>query len=144
MISYLRSSKPSPVAADNGLPVSAVPATSGGTTPYRYLSASSAKAGVIKASAGQLYGSVVAENIGASPVYLRLYNKATAPATSDTPAIGPLIIPGATTGAGVVAVLPAQGVEFGTGISWRLTTGIADNNDSAVTDAEVTFTTFYK
>lgn len=119
------------------------PATTGGATPYRYLSAGGVKAGVIKATPGQLYGCIVAENIGAAAVYLRLYNKATAGATTDTPVIGPLIIPGATTGAGVVIPLPMSGVAFATGIAWRLTAAIADNDDTAVTNAEVTFSTFY-
>ena len=118
-----------------------------GTTPYRYLSAGSAKAGVIKSSAGRLFGSISMGNIGAAAVYLRIYDKATAPGTSDTPKIGPLIIPGATTattGAGREHVLPDVGVAFASGISWRLTTGIADDADTAVSNAEVSFSTYYK
>lgn len=115
-----------------------------GATPYRYLSAGGAKAGVIKASAGRLFGSISMGNIGAAAVYLRIYDKATAPGTSDTPKIGPLIIPGATTGAGREHVLPDVGAAFASGISWRLTTGIADNDDTAVSNAEVSFSTYYK
>ena len=114
-----------------------------GTTPYRYLSAGSAKADVIKSSAGRLFGSISMGNIGAAAVYLRIYDKTTAPGTSDTPVIGPLVIPGATTGAGREHDLPDVGVRFTSGISWRLTTTIADNADTAVSDAEVTFSTYY-
>ena len=119
------------------------PEDRGGCTPYRHLSNGSTKADVIKASAGQLYGSISMGNIGAAAVYLRIYDKATAPSTSDTPVIGPLVIPGATTGAGREHVLPIQGVAFANGISWRLTTTIADDADTAVTSAEVSFSIYY-
>ena len=79
--------------------------------------------GVIKASAGKLYGSASIVNAQASARYLQIYNKATAgvPGT-DTPAM--------TIALAASAILPPTlfsdtGVNFATGISWAITTDFA-------------------
>lgn len=107
----------------------------GGCFPTAFISDGSAKAGVIKASRGQLYGASFG-NTNAAACYVRLYNKASAPLTSDTP-VYRFTIPGATVGAGREKQWP-KGLEFDTGIAYRITTGAADTNDVAATANEVT------
>jgi hypothetical protein len=104
-----------------------------GPTAYSFIGANTTNAAVVKASAGTLYG-VQAFNLAATPVYLKLYNKATTPDENDTP-VKRLMIPGNTEGRGFVIPFP-KGVKFGTGIGHRLVTGIADNNTTAPTASQ--------
>lgn len=60
-------------------------------------------------------------------IYLKLYDKATTPTSGDTPAI---VMPIPPTMAG--NVFDVGGVEFVNGLAFRVTTGIANNNDVAV------------
>ena len=106
----------------------------GGCTATVFLSNGTLKNGVVKASPGQLYGLSV-DNINAAPCYIRLYNQATAPATTDTP-VYRLRIPGGTSGAGREKVW-VKGLEFSAGIAYRITTGVADNDDTAAASTEV-------
>lgn len=108
--------------------------TAGGATPHSLLSAATTNATVVKASAGQVYA-IQAFTIDATPVYLKLYNKATAPDENDTP-VGRYLIPGSADGRGFMLEIPT-GLEFSAGISYRLTTAIADNSTAAVAAAEV-------
>lgn len=115
--------------------VSDRPATSGGLTPHKTISAASTNATVVKASAGQLYD-IEVYNLNASPRYLKLYNKATSPSVgSDTP-VRTILIPGNTAGGGVVRSIPL-GLAFSTGIAFALTTGIADSDTGAVAANEI-------
>jgi hypothetical protein len=86
---------------------------------------------VAKTSGGVLTN-VAAFNLNAAPVYLKFYDKATAPASTDTPVLR-YMIPGNTAGAGFT-INPDH--TFVNGISWRLVTGIADNSTSATTANE--------
>lgn len=79
---------------------SIIPQTSGGYTSFPLVSLASTNATVVKASAGQVYGWALG-NTNASPRYLKLYNKASAPTVgTDTPT-QTIIIPGNTGGAGL-------------------------------------------
>jgi hypothetical protein len=127
------------IATDDLVPVG--PATSGGCSLHTFKSDASAKAGVMKASAGQLY-SISIGNVNAAVCYLRLYNQTGNPTTSDTP-VGRYMIPGSTTGAGREIQFPL-GAGFSTGIAYRITTGVADNDDTAAASNEVTMTAAYK
>jgi hypothetical protein len=80
---------------------------------------------VVKAYPGGIFEYYVYNN-GAAVVYLKLYNKATAPTASDTP-VRTYAIP-ATNGANLS--IP-DGIGFDTGISIRATTGVADNDTGA-------------
>lgn len=113
---------------------------SGGCLPFAILS-SGTKAGVIKASPGQLYGLTLG-NINAAPCYLKLYDMITSPATSDTP-VYRFMIPGNAAGAGREKAWPL-GLRFATGIAWRLVTGAANDDDTAPASAEVTVSGDYK
>lgn len=115
--------------------VGLAPRTSGGLTMHKTISAATTNATSVKASAGQVY-SVQVFNTNAAARYLKLYNKASAPTVgTDTP-VKTLTIPGATTGAGLVLSWP-QGLAFGTGIAFALTTGAADSDTAAVAANEI-------
>lgn len=97
------------------------PVTAGGLSTYRDINAGTAGQ-VVKASAGQLYGYYLA-NTGTVTAYFKLYNKATAPGTADTPV---LTLPLFGTAAANVAF--PNGVEFTSGIGVRVTTGVGDTD----------------
>lgn len=106
--------------------------TSGGPTSFRNIDADETGV-VVKASAGQLYWLYVT-NLHTAPLYLRFYNKSTAPLSTDTTLIAhTFVVPsqGTANGAGFLLVMPL-GIPFASGISYRVTTGSADNDASAV------------
>jgi hypothetical protein len=76
-------------------------------------------------------GLITATNTNAAARYLKVYNKATAPASSDTPIMTVLLPPGQTT---VVGGNSPIRVPLGLGI--RLTTGIAAADTGAVSASE--------
>ena len=117
------------------------PHTAGGCSAAAFLSDGATKAGVIKNAAGQIYGLSVG-NANAAACYVRLYNMTTNPATTDTP-VYRFLIPGGSAGAGREKTWPL-GMAFSTGIAYRITTGAADNNDTAAASAEVTANFDYK
>lgn len=116
----------------------------GGAVPYSYIAAAASNqdSQLVKGSAGTLYGIVVV-NVNAALRYLKVYDKASGPTSADTPKLR-LPIPAATTGNGVAFPLPACGVEFTLGIAFRLTTGMADNDATAVTANDAVVNLIYK
>lgn len=118
------------------------PVTSGGLTISRVISAASTNATSAKASAGQVYGWYVS-NVNAAARYLKLYNKASAPTVgTDTPVMT-ILIPGNTAGAGATVAFE-NGIAFGTGIAYALTTGVADSDTGAVAANEIVAHVLYK
>lgn len=111
--------------------------TAGGYTPAQLISAASTNATSVKGSAGTI-GYLMCSNTNASPRYLKIYNKATAPTVgTDTP-VHTFLIPGnSTNGAGFVISLPPQGISLGTGIAFALTTGVAVADTAAVAANEI-------
>lgn len=105
-----------------------------GSTPYSYIAAASTDqdSQVVKASAGVLK-SLICFCTVATARYLKLYNKATGPTSADTPVLRFMVPANSTTGAGFAFPLPPEGAAFSAGISFRMTTGIADNDTGAVT-----------
>ena len=87
---------------------------------------------IVKASGGRVY-KITGQNAAAAVRYIKLYNKKTAPAKTDTPV--------ATFA--VAASLPFQfdfgptGLYFSAGISYRLVTLNADADDTAPTAADI-------
>lgn len=99
----------------NGTYVVPKPVTAGGLLIKRLIAATN---GVIKASAGQLYGGTFT-NSNAAIRYLQIYNKATAGTLStDTPVLTIPLPPNVS----VVVDFASLGAEFTTGISWQFTT----------------------
>lgn len=87
---------------------------------------------VIKASSGCIY-EYYFYNSGGAIVYIKLYNKATAATSSDTPVRTYAV--GAGQGANCAIDL---GIQFLTGIGIRASTGVADNDNTAPGANEVT------
>jgi hypothetical protein len=115
------------------------PATAGGSTPSRIKSAAGTNATSVKGSAGQLYGFYLYNNTS-YPMFLKLYNKATAPTVgTDTPAF----TIGIPAFGGCVHEF-ALGVPFGTGIGYALTGGVADADTTATAVDDVHGVLLYK
>jgi hypothetical protein len=112
----------------------------GGPTPFALLS-DGTKAGVIKAAPGQVYG-ISLSNVNAAAAFFKLYDKATAPSTSDVP-VYRCTVGGGTTGVVRDIVFPV-GLKFSVGIAWRLVTTVPDNGDTAPASNEVTVSGSYK
>jgi hypothetical protein len=79
-----------------------------------------------------------ATNTGASVAFVKLYNKATAPASTDVPAMI-LPVPAAVSGVPGVATLPIgfSGFRFALGLGIRITGAVADNDTTAVAAGQV-------
>lgn len=115
--------------------VGSIPRTSGGLSMSKTVSAATTNATVVKASAGQVY-SVQVFNVNAAARYLKLYNKATSPTVGTDVPVKTILIPGNTAGAGT-ALKWTQGLAFSAGISFALTTGVADADVAAVAASEI-------
>lgn len=113
--------------------VTPVPSSVGGPLTYhKIVSATDTSGSLIKGAAGQVYG-IACFNNGAGALYFRLFNKATAPAASDTP-FASFIVPGNTAGAGYILPIGAYGIPLGTGIGWRISGGLVPADATAPAD----------
>jgi hypothetical protein len=92
----------------------------------------------IKASPGEVSGWFIVNNSGAVR-YVKLYDKATAPTSGDTPLIT-LGIPGGS----AANVLSESGIDFASGIGIRCTQLFNDNDTTAPTANDVVLNIFYK
>lgn len=115
------------VATANPLPTADYPVTAGGPSTLHAVAAASNNATSIKAAAGQLYAVRVFNN-ATYPVYVKFYNKATAPnPAADTP----VLTVGVQAGTARDVVMP-KGFPFATGIGMAIVKGIADNDNTSV------------
>lgn len=106
--------------------VTSTPAT---PTAYTLSAAATTNAAVVKATAGTLY-SILVSNTAASTVFLKFYNKATAPTVgTDVPVA---VVPVPASGLQQLN-LGALGLRFGTGIGIAITAGAADTDTAAIT-----------
>jgi hypothetical protein len=113
-------------------PVRLVAATRDGATPFHLVSAGTSQdRTVVKAAPGQVYG-LTLSNTNAAARYVKLYDKATNPASTDTPALS-VQVP--ANGSRDLA-FPA-GMAFANGIGLRITTGAADNDANGAGAADV-------
>lgn len=111
------------------------PATTGGCLAYSLISAATNNAQSIKGAAGQVYG-IHAHNIGAAVRYLKLYNKATAPAPATD---GGLLVKTIPVQPGIPVVIPIpKGLAFAAGVGMALVSGIATNDNTNAVANEVT------
>jgi hypothetical protein len=107
--------------------VSLVPQTTGGLTLSHTVLAATTNATSLKASAGQLYH-VCLNNNTSYPLFLKFYNKASAPTVGTDTVVHVL-----EAQAGVpVCEATEEGYAFATGIAWAVTKGIADADTTAV------------
>lgn len=112
--------------------VTDTPATSGGLSTSALVSAASNNLTQLKSSQGQLY-LVSAQNVNASPRYLKVFFKPSASVTMGTTAADcQFLIPGNTSGAGLVVDI-AKGIGgSGTGLSIAITGGISLTDNTAI------------
>lgn len=95
--------------------------------------ANTTNATLAKGAAAQLYG-IAGYNAAAAIRYVKLYDKATAPAVgTDVPKIT-LVIPASS----AFQFNWPTPIEFRVGLGYGLTTGVADNDTGALTAADVT------
>jgi hypothetical protein len=110
-----------------GAAVVVKPETSGGTSGAKIIAAASTNATSIKASAGQIFGIELANN-AAYAVFLKLYNKASAPTVgTDTP-VRTIQIPAG----GRCEINRPLGFAFSTGIAYAITKLVADADTTVV------------
>ena len=100
----------------------------GANSKHRLVTATSTNATSVKASAGMLYELEVVNNDATNPIYVKLYNKASAPTVgTDTPTETYRVNAGAT-----LQLSWANGNPFSTGLAYAVTSGSADADTSAV------------
>lgn len=92
----------------------------------------------VKAAPGQVGGWYLSNNAG-SVRYVKLYDKATAPTSADTPKLTVLVPAN-----GAANLLAVCGIDFAAGIGVRVTTGVADNDTGAPSANDVVVNLFYK
>ena len=132
----MANSAPVVLPSDQTVRSNVVAQTSGGYTPGKLVSAASTNATVIKASAGTL-GYLTASNVNVAARYLKVYDKATAPAVGTDVPVHTFIIPGNAAGAGTNVPIPAQGMAFANGIAIALTVEATDGGSTAVAASEI-------
>jgi hypothetical protein len=115
---------------------------------HSHVSTADINAVVDKASAGSLLRAFVS-NVSASIKYLKLYNKASTPIPgTDTPimrfALAPdgVLLPLNSTMPPPGCLADARQV-FTLGIAYTIVAGVADDDDTAVGEADVILTAFY-
>ena len=130
-------------AVSSPLPVSLAASSTGGATPYSWLSDGSTTSLTVKASAGNLTDIQIV-NANATTVYVRAYD-GTPTCTSATGIVARWIIPanGASLGGGISISLPA-GKVFASTIGLCATATVSDTNNTAVGSATVTISAGYK
>ncbi len=126
--------------------VTTVAGTTGGTTPYvLQQSANSNNSTSVQASASTLYG-LEAFNLAAYPVYIKFFNKASAPTPGSDTVVKSIMVPANSTaanGAGVV-ISWDKGVAFGTGLAFAIVKGQANSDNTSVASGDCTLNLDYK
>ena len=105
-------------------------AADGHSTHGHYISAASTNDTLVLTGARAI-GLIVATNTNAAARFLKVYNKATAPTSGDTPIMTILLPPGQT-----VTITPSNSARVSLGLGFRLTTGIATADTGAVGASE--------
>ncbi len=107
----------------------------------RTISAATTNATVVKAAPAQLVGWSLS-NVNAAVRYLKLYNKATAPTVGTDVPLLTISLP--LGGVPVTNVFDDAGIGFSAGLSFALTTGLADADTAAVAASEIIVQIFYR
>lgn len=120
-------------------PVQETPATSGGLTKHRLLSAATTNATSVKGSAGQLYTAIVS-NMTAAAKFFKLYDKASAPTVgTDTPVYTIPVQANST-----LVIEDSYGFPFTLGLAYALTGAIGDADTTAVAANDMVVNLGYK
>lgn len=131
---------PGPVKITNPLPagtnpiggVSVTAVTTGGATPYHFITTASTNATLISTGAHTLY-SLTVTGLNSTAGYVRIYDLAGAPTcSSSTGAVHTYpVIGSATQQGGMIIPLPSQGELYANGIGFCATGGSADNDNTS-------------
>lgn len=105
----------------------------GGLTQYRRTSTADANVAVVKAGPGRVYGYVFA-NTSATPRFVKLFNKATAPSLGVDPPVRIIMVP--ANGIAAYHVGPGLG-GFTAGIAIAITNDSADGSGSVIGAGEI-------
>lgn len=120
-----------------GLASNPVAGVSGGANGNSYLptGATNQDSTVVKNTGGTIYGGSI-YNTSPAPIYLKIYDKATPPISTDTP-IQRYLVPANYTAANgfglhLESAIGPTGLKTNNGITFRVTAGMADNDTTAV------------
>lgn len=118
-----------------------VTANIGTGTAYSVVTAASTNAASIKTSAGSVY-EVSISNVTATPLYVKLYNKTSAPTVGTDVPVATIPVPATSTTSGFVnVVFGTNGKRFSSGIAIAATGAVAANDTSvAVAGVQVHLT----
>lgn len=114
-----------------------VSTTASGASQSRIKSAATTNLTLVKGSAGKLVGGFLFNTSGTTK-FFKVYNKATAPVSTDTPVVT-IPIP-ANSHVMLGAIWDNYGFTMATGIGYAITGGVADNDTTAVAVDDVTGT----
>ena len=108
---------------------------------YSVITTAGENIAIIRSTGGKLRGFMFL-NTGSAIDYVKLYDKAAAPASTDTPKLRIPVPHNTAAGAGIVAMDFPAGLQFKNGIGIRVTGGLADAdtaNATALTVINVIF-----
>jgi|SRR5579883_1819922 hypothetical protein len=101
-----------------------------GALPYHYLSGASTNGTTVVARPGNVY-SIVAVNTTTTLYYLKFYDTSSTPTCNSSTVVQTYAIPfGASSAGGGFALSLPVGMRFDNGISFCITGGIADNDNT--------------
>jgi hypothetical protein len=121
-------------AAQNGAwTTQPISGTTGGASDFHLVSAATNNATNIKASAGTVYGYEIFNNHATLVRYVKLYNKATAPAPATDVPFRTIGIPAQQSARADFGV----GLALGTGIGVATVTGISDTDNTSVAASDL-------
>tara|TARA_R100001463_G_scaffold19673_5_gene48351 strand:+ start:4999 stop:5427 length:429 start_codon:yes stop_codon:yes gene_type:complete len=113
----------------------------GGLSVHKFISAATTNNTFIKKGGGSVYGFTFYNQSG-SPLWVRLFDKASAPVDADI-SIMSFVIPAAANGGTITISLPV-GISFKSGIGFNVTTGGNDGNAGATAANEAFGSIFWK
>lgn len=108
-------------------------------TSYSLISAATVNATTVKAAPGPLIGWLIV-NTSASSRFIRFYDKASAPITTDVPVLRIPLPPGD----GTNVSFALNTLWFPHGISFNITGAQPDNDATAIVAGDVTLNLFYE
>ncbi len=124
---------------------SLVTATTGGATAFHLIAAATNNSTLVSTGAHTVYSAQLG-GLGATPAYLKIYDKAVAPTCGTDIPIKTLIIPAAATAANGAGsnVSFSLGTRIANGLGICVTTGILDSDNTAVAAATFIVNIDYK
>jgi len=123
----------------NPIPVIAVPSAAGVSSYYHAISVASTNDTLVATGSRAIsFLSVFHIGTGNTNRFLKIYNKATAPTSSDTPILTLVVHPSDT-----VVITPSIQLAFNLGIGYRMTANYADNDATAISANELAINIVY-